>query len=281
MSELVKTEVIPCPCCGAADSTPWAQENGYTAVRCKACSLIYVNPRPVLAEIDEAVKTGVHRELEPGKNAFAKRVPGAVPHYRGILKNMFADVWREGAAISWLDVGAGYGEFVEAVSGLAAKGSRIEGIEPMTVKAESAKKRGLNVREGYLCDVGEGYDAISLVNVFSHVPEFSDFLEEIKAILQPRGHFFLETGNIADLGKPNEVPTELDLPDHLVFAGEAQIKKFLRDAGFEIVSIERRRKDSVVNFAKNIGKKILGRPVYIRPPYTSHYRTMLVRARLL
>ncbi len=34
-----------------------------------------------------------------------------------------------------------------------------------------------------------------------------------------------------------EVPTELDLPDHLVFAGEKHLTGYLNDAGFSIVAI--------------------------------------------
>ena len=94
------------------------------------------------------------------------------------------------------------------------------------------------------------------------------------------GEFFLETGNIGDLVNSNEVPSELDLPDHLVFAGEKHIIGFLSEAGFSIVKIKKIRKDGIINFLKNIIKKIIGRKVALKIPYTSKYRSILIRAKL-
>ena len=77
-----------------------------------------------------------------------------------------------------------------------------------------------------------------------------------------------------------EFPGELGLPDHLVFAGEKQLQGFLTQAGFEVLRVERQRIDGVVNLAKNVVKKLLGRPAALGVPYTSKYRSLLVRARL-
>jgi len=150
----------------------------------------------------------------------------------------------------------------------------------MKPKADDAKRRGLNVREGYLSDITEKYDFLSLINVFSHIPDFHDFLKDVKKILKPDGEFFLETGNIGDLPNASDVPTELDLPDHLIFAGEKTIAGFLTDAGFSIIEIKSRRKDTPINSLKNIAKKALGRQVTLALHYTSPYRTLLIRAKL-
>ena len=274
-------EEIPCPLCGQRDNyLPWAEENGYSAVKCQDCGLVYVNPRPSAELISDAVKTGVHREVDSNRTAIVRRVPRNITLYREILSKMFADVWSGGSPITWLDIGAGYGEVVEAIDSLAPANSKIEGIEPMTPKVNSCKERGLRVREAYLNDVSVRYDYVSLVNVFSHIPDFKDFLLEIKRILKPGGGFFLETGNIGDLATVKEVPTELDLPDHLVFAGEKQIEKFLTESGFDVVQTLRRRKDTVFNAIKNVAKKLLGRNVTLSIPYTSPYRTLLIRAQL-
>lgn len=90
----------------------------------------------------------------------------------------------------------------------------------------------------------------------------------------------METGNLADLHCREEFPGELGVPDHLVFAGESHLHGFLREAGFEIIRLERVRIDGVVHVAKSVVKKLLGRPEHLRFPYTSGYRQLLVRARL-
>lgn len=274
-------EHIGCPLCDNKRYELFSEENGFQAVRCSKCSLIYVNPRPVLSMISEAVKTGLHNEVDGGRNVIVRRVSSNVNLYKKILTEIFSDIREKAIPISWLDIGAGYGEFIEAVMAVAPNGSNILGIEPMQPKAIAAQKRGLNVKNIFLSDVNEKYDIVSLINVFSHIPDIKSFLNEIKQVIKPDGYFFLETGNIADLQSAKEVPTELDLPDHLIFAGEKQIEMWLTEAGFEILSIKRRRKDTFINFLKNIIKKILGRKATLALPYTSTYRSLLIRAHLI
>jgi 2-polyprenyl-3-methyl-5-hydroxy-6-metoxy-1,4-benzoquinol methylase len=230
--------------------------------------------------ITDAVKTGVHRDVEHSRTVIGRRSGAKVALNTRILTTMFSDIWERSRPISWLDIGAGYGEFIEAVSALAHPDSDIMGLEPMKPKAADAKSRGLNVRELYLNDIKRQYEFLSLINVFSHIPEFRAFLDDVKNVLTPGGEFFIETGNIADLRGSHEVPGELNLPDHLVFAGEQNIKDYLQAAGFSIVAVKKRRVDGVIRFGKNIVKKGLGRNLTLRLPYTSRYRTMLVRAKL-
>ncbi|MDH3614640.1 MAG: methyltransferase domain-containing protein [Gammaproteobacteria bacterium] len=273
------TEVINCPFCSGPESEYWTKENGFTAVKCSDCGLVYVNPRPIATLIDEAVKTGVHSDVDHGRTAIVRRAASNVRVYEKIFSSMYSDVWERTTPISWLDIGAGYGEVIEAVANLAPQGSTIEGLEPMEPKRNAARKRGLAMREGYLSDVKSRYDFVSLVNVYSHIPNFHEFLKDLKKVLSVGGEFFVETGNIGDLDA-REVPSELDLPDHLVFAGEKNIEDYLTNAGFEIIEFRRRRKDGVINFAKNIGKKMIGRQVNLTLPYTSRYRSIMIRAAL-
>lgn len=273
-------QAIPCPYCAAADYGLWAEERGFHAVRCQKCSLIYVNPRPAPSLIDSAVRTGRHGKEAQHLDVTIRRSPAKVRHYYRVLRSLFDDVWQSRRNISWLDVGAGYGEVLEALSMLAPPGSHIEGLEPMHAKASHARDRGLNVSEEYFHPSHPKVDFVSLVNVFSHMPDFRAFLLELRQVLKPNGELFLETGNLADLASRNEFSGALGLPDHLVFAGWVHIRGYLEDEGFEIVRVHTKRVDGVVNLAKNTVKKIIGRPVLLRVPYTSNHRQFLIRARL-
>lgn len=86
-------EYIRCPYCSSDDSLPWAVENGFTAVKCKNCGFIYVNPRPAAKVIKHSVETGCHAELCNNKSAVARRVPRKIPQYRLLFKEMFSDIW--------------------------------------------------------------------------------------------------------------------------------------------------------------------------------------------
>jgi predicted TPR repeat methyltransferase len=193
---------------------------------------------------------------------------------------MFRDVWMIDRPVRWLDVGAGFGEVVEVIRGLAPLGSVVEGIEPMGPKARAAQAVGIPVREGYLeSGQGEPYGFISLIHVFSHLPDFRPLLFSIRNSLNANGELFLETGNIADLDDAREVPTELNLPDHLVFAGESHMRGYLAEAGFDVIAIERGRNDTWLNLGKGIVKRAMGKQVAFVWPGTSRYRALRIRAK--
>jgi 2-polyprenyl-3-methyl-5-hydroxy-6-metoxy-1,4-benzoquinol methylase len=273
-------ETINCPYCGGSQADPWGVERGFQAVRCRDCSLLYVNPRPRLDAIDRAVQTGAHGEEAGGLDVRAHRSQAKVARYERLIGKLFEDVWVKGTPISWLDVGAGYGEIVEAVSRLAPAGSDVQGIEPMAPKAKAARERGLNIEQGYLRPGRKKVDFLSNIDVFSHVPDFRDFLASMRECLKPQGEILIETGNLADVDARRDFPFELGLPDHLVFAGEKHLRGYLTEAGFQVVRVEAIRVDDTLNLAKSIVKKMIGRPAQLRLPYRSNYRQLVVRARL-
>lgn len=269
-----------CPCCECKEANFWASENGFNIVRCVVCALLYVNPRPKSEKIDQAVREGKHILASTQINVRSRRVSKKVQIYRALILRMFADFWRNKAPITWVDIGSGYGEILQAVSTLAAPKSSVIGIEPMVHKADEAKKLGLTVYNSYLQPSQFKADVISIINVFSHVPDFDLFLKTVATNLVSKGEILIETGNLAELRFREDFPGELGVPDHLVFAGESQLCSYLNKAGFDVVSVERERVDGFTNFLKNIVKKVLGRPVLLSIPYTSDYRQIMIRARL-
>lgn len=280
MSSERQLERIPCPCCGETDASVWATERGFNLVRCADCRLLYVNPRPPMGDIDEGVRLGEHRIDGEKVDVRARRIPRKVAMYNRMFERLFSDRVRAGESILWVDYGAGYGEIIEAVRNVMPAGSKTVGVEPMVYKAESSRSRGLDVRGGYPEPNQFQADVISMVNIFSHIPDFSDLLGTAAANLKPSGELFIETGNLADLDRRNQFPGILDLPDHLVFSGESQMARFLDQTGFQIVEIERHRVDGPVSFVKDVVKALLGRPVILRAPYSSAYRQLMIRARL-
>lgn len=276
----IALETVSCPYCGSSGYRRWAQERGFDAVRCDGCRLIYCNPRPALHAIDEAVRTGEHGAAADYLDVRSHRVARKIRIYRRVFQDLFADLWRAARPVSWLDIGAGYGEVLQAVASLAPPGSVVIGVEPMRHKAISARQRGLHVAEGYLRPGSSLVRVASAVDVFSHIPDFAAFLETVKTVLEPGGELFLETGNLADLDRRSDFAGELGLPDHLVFAGESHVRGYLDRAGFEIVALRRVRIDGLVDLAKNAVKKLIGRPAVLRMPYTSNYRQLRIRARL-
>ena len=273
-------EDIPCPLCAQHAPIPWARESGYDAVKCGNCGLVYVSPRPNAAAVSEAVQLGQHATETGVLDVKFKRSKRRVRDLRLVVEAMYADTIATGKAVTWLDVGAGYGEFIEALEGALPAGSDVSGIEPMRHKAEIAQSYGVSVRSAPLASVEAAtYDVVSLMNVFSHVPDFRTFLGELRTKIKPGGELFLQTGNGGDLSRRSAYPDTLYLPDHLVFAGEQHIEGFFGQAGFRLIGKTARRFDTPMRAVKAVAKRLLGRPSYLVVPYASDFRTVFYRAR--
>ena len=156
-------EDISCPYCSKSNYEPWAVDNGFTAVKCNECGMIYVTPRPCLSLISEAVQSGNHDEVEGGRNVVGYRTRRKVHYYKKVFNILLADVWKKKKPISWLDIGAGFGEVVEAVQTLTIPESRVEGLEPMTPKAINAQSRGLTIKNSHLDEITDKYDLLVIV----------------------------------------------------------------------------------------------------------------------
>jgi len=272
-------ELVNCPYCNLDDGSIWAKENGFDAIKCNNCNFIYVKNRPNRLIIQESVETGVHSYLSHPHSKISRRVKFKIKLYKKRFSTFLSDVWVATTPISWLDVGAGYGEIIQAVQALAPPNSYVEGIDPMKPKVNIARKLGLNVNEGYLDQVNKKFDYISFIDVFSHLDNIDDFLKKCNDHLKDGGELIIETGNTADLKSVREVPGDLDLPDHLMFAGEKHIIGFCERNHFRVVSRISYRVDTIMNFIKSIVKKIIGRKVNICIPYTSKYRSVIYRAK--
>lgn len=272
----VELEYINCPYCGKDESEFWATENGYTAVKCIQCGFVYVNPRPTLESISDAAQAGLH-ETESGTVS----VTGSFRRYRvsGFkkrLQELFPSGELRRRGVRWLDIGTGFGELLLALQEIARKDSVIEGIEPNETKLEKAKQLGLNVTNRSLNEISNAYDFVSLVNVFSHLPDPLQFISEVKQKLVPTGEVLLVTGNGGEV-QSDKYPGSYYFPHHLTFAGEKHVIGILERAGFELVKIRRCRKFLPENVLVSVAKTlVIGQPIW----YKSPFRFLWVRARL-
>lgn len=229
--------VVPCYLCGSSASRPWASENGYAAVRCAECGLVYVNPRPAPESISRAAQTGLHsgeQELAVTGSYGGRR---RVDHYLKRLAELYGPAYFHGAGERWLDVGSGFGEFLEALGEASGGALKTRGLEPNETKAASARERRLNVSFAELSSLGETYHHVSLLNVYSHLPDPPAMLGSLRELLEPSGELLLQTGNFAELER-DDIPVRLDLPDHLSFANERLIRRVLAASGFDIVAVK-------------------------------------------
>ncbi|MDH3266278.1 MAG: class I SAM-dependent methyltransferase [Gammaproteobacteria bacterium] len=160
----------------------------------------------------------------------------ACKRYVAILKELYGDGIDDGVA--WLDVGCGHGEFMVALAKFCPASVEIVGSEPNIHKQASARGRGLNVRFVDLDQEDRKYDFISLLNVYSHLPDPPSFIAKLRALLKPNGGLLIETGDTADLSA-DEHYRPFSLPDHLSFASEKIVTDILQRLDFEVEAVRK------------------------------------------
>jgi len=219
-----------CYFCATAAHTPYAHENGFDLVQCVGCGLLYVKQRPDDDEISAAVMSGLHRG-EDLLNSIGQHDPRKVAGYGRVLGNLFRDKERTG---DWLDIGSGHGEFLEALRARWS-GLGLRGLEPCKPKADAARARGLEIVDSAHGIPQESVDAISALNVYSHLPDPTDTLRMWAGWLRPDGIIVLQTGDSCDLPvRHHHKP--FDLPDHLSFANRHIVRTILERTGFVVLS---------------------------------------------
>lgn len=226
---------ITCYNCHSEMRNFYAAENGYSLVKCCECGLLYLEERPGDTEISQAHKQGKHTGLIE-LDATGVFNDYKVQNYLSILNDIFkGDL---GSKKAWLDIGCGHGEFVVALQEYSSGSICATGSEPNIHKQESARERGLNIGYFDMESLEDKYDVISLLNVFSHLPDPPEFLKSLRKNLNQNGEILIETGDTADLAEKNHY-RPFYLPDHLSFASEKIVTGILRRLGFEIISIHK------------------------------------------
>lgn len=205
-------------------------------MKCSECGLLYVTPRPKEEEISKGHQTGLHQGESPlcVTGTFSKT---KVKSYCKILEDLDQQQLRKGQH-TWLDIGCGHGEFMKALIEFSGGHVIARGLEPNVMKQKQACKRGLDVSYFSLDRHMQQYDFVSLLNVYSHLPNPPDFFMTCRKVLKPGGCLLLETGDTANLSI-KESPRPFCLPDHLSFASEEIISNILRRCGFEIVAVRK------------------------------------------
>jgi 2-polyprenyl-3-methyl-5-hydroxy-6-metoxy-1,4-benzoquinol methylase len=238
-------EHVSCNLCGADDSVPVAELDGFRIVRCKRCGLLYVNPRyqqDLLQNIytetyydHDGIRNGLEffgydnyvADEENIKITFAKRLQ-TIERYvsNGRL----------------LDIGCATGFFLALAK---EKGWEVLGTEVSQYSAHYAQEKlGLDVRLGSLktLDFSAGaFDVVTMWDVIEHVTDPMAELQEIRRILRDGGLLSIITPDAGSLvarllGKRWEEFRRVR--EHVYFFSRRTMAEMLRQAGFDVLKFE-------------------------------------------
>lgn len=252
-----------CYNCGSGKYEYYDSENGFNLVKCSVCGLLYVNPRPSPEDISQAMATGLHRG-DKVINCTSKYNVYKLKKYKRILNEFYPKDKCNLCGKKWLDIGCGFGELIEALRIYTSGKLDTLGSEPNITKALFARSNNLNVNYIDMNSHTDKYDVISLLNVYSHIPDPVQFISGLKKNLNPNGEIFLQTGHTCHLSvKQHRRPYQL--PDHLHFANQGIVVGIFQRLGFELIHVNIYRHEffpytfNLWKFIKEVIKIILGK----------------------
>lgn len=140
-----------------------------------------------------------------------------------------------------LDVGCNLGAFLHQAK---ARGFHAVGVEPDRTAAEAGAAAGLDIRYGYLQEMGfaEGsFQVVTLFEVIEHLTEPIALMRECRRILARSGRIFITTGNTrswtVEFLKGNWDYFALKL-GHISFFNPESMARLAEKADLQVVRIE-------------------------------------------
>lgn len=227
-------QYVKCVICNAEKTSQITIQNNYSVVRCTNCGLVYLNPRPSKEALMK-LYNGYHRRNGKDEHIWAMLMKKNFRNISSLLNRTFP---KKG---SLLDIGCGYGHFVETMRDY---GWTASGIEPSSGAFEYARAKGLNVLNSSIDDINfpEGsFDVITAFYVLEHLCDPLAALKKISMMLKRNGILVLRiphTTPIVKLLALLKIKNNLyDAPFHLYDFSPATIRLLLEKAGFSSVSV--------------------------------------------
>jgi SAM-dependent methyltransferase len=222
---------VSCIFCQGAPTTLYKEENGYRAVACSGCGLVFVTPRPSIDEMkklyegqETKIDLSSHLRDRDLKCIQARKCLGFIK--RHVSKGRL------------LEVGSAAGYFLLEARKVGFDVQGMDLTRQFVTFCENAL--GIPAFEGVLRDAPfeeRSFDVVYLRNVLSHLAYPLDEFGILNRLLKPGGFVILETGNVAELQASRSL--DLELPDHLYHFSERTIAMLLDRTGFDLERVER------------------------------------------
>ena len=234
---------INCPACHSSNITNAFIKHEFNYVRCDDCYTLFTSPRPTDKMISDFYKNSSSGKFWAERffpeTAEARREKIFKPRV-DLLENILSNV-KLPEPKSLVDVGAGFGIFLEEVN----KRKLFEityGVEPSVDLAETCRKKGINVIEKAVEEIGKNELQVSIATsfeVFEHLFNPEEFINSIKQIIKPDGIILFTTLTISGLdllvlGKDSK---SISPPHHINFFSIEGLKILMARCGLEIVEI--------------------------------------------
>jgi SAM-dependent methyltransferase len=197
----------PCCLCGVEDAVPVAvgedfeyhtSRDAFVAMRCRGCELVYLNPRPTVAELDRIYPPTYHAFQ------FSEENFGLAHRVRSRLEARRLLSYCEGLPYDAriLDIGCGDGFHLRLLKQFGRPTWRLEGVDTSDRAVMAARDSGLAVHLGTAESADlppESYDLVLLIATIEHVENPLEVLQAAARLLKPGGRAVVVTDNTSTL----------------------------------------------------------------------------------
>jgi 2-polyprenyl-3-methyl-5-hydroxy-6-metoxy-1,4-benzoquinol methylase len=238
----VESAPIVCPACGWRGEHTF-RKNGFDFDECRRCKTLYVSPRPKKEYFD-----AYYTDSESTKF-------WATTFYKSTEKNRREQLWKPKARLvrekieqfapeseEIVDIGGGYGIFIEEFSKISAIGHRI--IEPSEYLSDVCKEKGLNVIVDFLENLETGdfskqKRVFVSFELFEHLHDPKKFLTTLYELMSDEDVFIFTTlsGMGVDIRTLWDAAKPVSPPMHLNFLNPKSIALLLGSVGLELLEV--------------------------------------------
>ena len=250
---------VNCPACDSTTQLPGVEKLGYSYVLCGECGTLYLSPRPPANRLEayyrdaESVKFWSTHFYKQTIEARREKMFRPRAQLVGELATRLALV----APDVFVDVGAGYGIFLEEVARLGAFRT-VTGIEPNPEMAKICRKRGFEITEKPAEAIVAGdiqADFAASFEVLEHVFDPLNFISAIRRLLKPKGIVVLTTLTVSgfDIQVLWEHSKSIYPPHHINLISVEGMERLIDRAGLRLVELSTPGQldvDIVMNAAK-------------------------------
>jgi 2-polyprenyl-3-methyl-5-hydroxy-6-metoxy-1,4-benzoquinol methylase len=231
-----------CGFCGRPGRSAF-DKDGFRYCTCESCAALFVSPRPDEAALREYTATSEAVAFWSShfykQTADARRVKIFRPRAELVVDR--ARHLGLSGAVTFADVGAGYGLFLEELRSQAPEW-RLTAIEPDERLASVCRSHGFDTVERWVESVADGelaMDFVSAFEVLEHVFDPLAFLTACRRLLRPGGLALVTTLAVSgfDLQVLWNESRSITPPQHLNFPTIASMNTLAARAGFEVVEL--------------------------------------------
>ncbi len=205
---IIDSTPVNCGVCGANDCEYFASSydfeyetcgNRWTFVRCRRCENVYLNPRPLVKDLNVIYPSNYYSYgYESTVNKLAWKVKAVLDR---LTFKKIIDILGYPPR-SYLDIGCGSGRYLRLINGLGVGKEKVFGLELDGPAAKRLKDEGFMVEKERIEDAElpeNFFDLVTLFSVIEHVESPKACLEKIYKILAPGGVVCFEAPNIKSL----------------------------------------------------------------------------------